>query len=48
MNKNKGRLYRDGKAVFDDDYYINNRDLQMDVRGFTTNGYRLDLSLIHI
>ena len=21
-DKNKGRLYRDGKAVFDDDYYI--------------------------
>ena len=30
-NKSKGRLYRDGKSVFDDDYYMNNRDLQMDV-----------------
>lgn len=47
-DKNKGRLYRDGKAVFDDDYYINNRDLQMDVRGFTTNGYRLDLTLKYL
>ena len=33
-DKSKGRLYRDGKAVFDDDYYINNRDLQMDVTRF--------------
>ena len=47
-NKSKGRLYRDGKSVFDDDYYMNNRDLQMDVRGFTSNGYRLDLTLKYL
>ncbi len=40
-----GRLYRDSKEVFNDDYYVNNRKLLIEVRGFKTNGYRLDMKV---
>lgn len=39
-----GQLYRDGKAVFDEDYYYNKRKLEINVNGFK-NGYRLDMKI---
>ncbi len=40
-----GKLYRDSKEVFNDDYYVNNRKLVVEVRGFKINGYRLDMKV---
>lgn len=39
-----GQLYRDGVAVFDEDYYYNKRKLEINVNGFK-NGYRLDMKI---